>query len=220
MEILKMNELSKHYQDGDVLVKAVDEVSLSISKGDFVSVVGASGSGKTTLLNLIGGIDEPTSGKITVDGTNVFELSETERTVFRRRNIGFVFQDYNLVPVLNVWENVVLPIELDGRSVDKEKINDLLKTLKIDDRINHLPNALSGGQQQRVAIARAIASNPVLILADEPTGNLDSENSDEVMILLKKCVEKYGVTLVLITHDEEISNMSGRVIHIKDGQIV
>ncbi|QVK20399.1 ABC transporter ATP-binding protein [Mycoplasmatota bacterium] len=220
MEILKVKQLSKHYQDGGNLIKAVDEIDLNIEQGEFVSVVGSSGSGKTTLLNLIGGIDSPTSGEIIVDGTNLLSLNETERTIFRRRKVGFIFQSYNLVPVLNAWENIVLPIELDGRSVDDSYILDLMKVLKIDDRRNHLPSALSGGEQQRVAIARAIASNPSIILADEPTGNLDSENSDEVMHLLKTCVDNYGITLILITHNEDISNMSGRIVHLKDGKVV
>lgn len=219
MKVVDIKNLNKHYTDGDSVIKAVDEMNLVINKGEFVSIVGSSGSGKTTLLNLIGGIDTPTSGECVVDSTNIYDLNETERTIFRRRNIGFIFQNYNLVPLLNVWENIVLPIELDGRKVDEEYVMDLIKTLKLDDRLDHLPSSLSGGQQQRVAIARAIASNPVLILADEPTGNLDSENSDEVMHLLKECVEKYGSTLILITHDEEISNMSGKVLHIKDGRL-
>ncbi|XMB86153.1 ABC transporter ATP-binding protein [Mycoplasmatota bacterium WC44] len=220
MEILRIKQLSKHYEDGENLIKAVDNIDLSIEQGEFVSVVGSSGSGKTTLLNLIGGIDSPTSGEILIDGTDILSLNETERTIFRRRKVGFIFQSYNLVPVLNAWENIVLPIELDGRSVDEDYILDLMKTLKIDDRKNHLPSALSGGQQQRVAIARAIASNPAIILADEPTGNLDSENSDEVMHLLKQCVDKYGITLILITHNEDISNMSGRIIHLRDGKVI
>ncbi|XMB66618.1 ABC transporter ATP-binding protein [Mycoplasmatota bacterium zrk1] len=220
MEILNIKQLSKHYLDGENLIKAVDKINLNIEQGEFVSIVGSSGSGKTTLLNLIGGIDSPTSGEIIIDGTDLLSLNETERTIFRRRKVGFIFQSYNLVPVLNAWENIVLPIELDGRSVDESYIIDLMKVLKIEDRKNHLPSALSGGEQQRVAIARAIASNPSIILADEPTGNLDSENSDEVMHLLKTCVDKYGITLILITHNEDISNMSGRIVHLKDGKVI
>lgn len=220
MSILETRLLSKHYTDGDNIIKAVDNVTISIDKGESLAITGVSGCGKTTLLNLLGGIDKPTSGKVFVDNTDLSTLSETQRTIFRRRRIGFVFQSYNLIPVLNAWENIVLPIELDGRLVDKEYIKDLMDTLKIYDRKNHLPSALSGGQQQRVAIARALASNPAIVLADEPTGNLDSENGEEVLQLLKTSLQKYSSTLALITHDHDICNMANRVIKLKDGQIV
>lgn len=220
MEILKTQGLKKYFQGKDYVVKAVDDVNITINKGEFVAVIGASGSGKTTLLNLIGGLESPTEGKVFIDDTELFNLTENERTIFRRRKIGFIFQSYNLIPVINTWENIILPTELDGRKVDSNYINQLMETLKIDDRKNHLPNALSGGQKQRVAIARALASNPSLILADEPTGNLDSENSEEVVHLLKKTIKEYNQTLVLITHDEKIAQEADRIIKINDGRIV
>lgn len=220
MEILKTQGLKKYFKGKDYVVKAVDDVNITINKGEFVAVIGASGSGKTTLLNLIGGLESPTEGKVFIDDTELFNLTENERTIFRRRKIGFIFQSYNLIPVINTWENIILPTELDGRKVDSNYINQLMETLKIDDRKNHLPNALSGGQKQRVAIARALASNPSLILADEPTGNLDSENSEEVVHLLKKTIKEYNQTLVLITHDEKIAQEADRIIKINDGRIV
>ncbi|QVK19361.1 ABC transporter ATP-binding protein [Mycoplasmatota bacterium] len=220
MEILKVNNLCKYYGENNTQVKAVDNVSFTVNKGEFITVVGESGSGKSTLLNLIGCVDKETKGDIIIDGENITNLSENKKTIFRRRKIGYVFQQYNLVPLLNVWENIVLPIELDGRTVDKKSINEIIKALRLEDRVNHLPSALSGGQQQRVAIARAVASNPSIILADEPTGNLDSSNSDEVMHLLKECVLKFGATLILITHSEEISQLSDRLFKMKDGVLI
>ncbi|GKX31296.1 ABC transporter ATP-binding protein [Vallitalea longa] len=220
MEMLKTIGLKKYFVGKEYTVKAVDDINLKVSKGEFIVIAGPSGSGKTTFLNLIGGLEQPTQGKVLIDNTNINNMDETKRTIFRRRNIGFVFQSYNLVPIINTWENIVLPIELDGRDVDKKYITELMKTLKIYDRKDHLPNALSGGQQQRVAIARALASNPSIILADEPTGNLDSENSEEVLHLLKKTVKSYNQTLILITHDEKIAQEADRILLINDGRIV
>lgn len=218
--MLKTKQLKKYFAGKEYTVKAVDDISLVVDKGEFVAIVGASGSGKTTLLNLIGGLEQPTEGKVLIDNTDIFNMNETKRTIFRRRKIGFVFQNYNLIPIINAWDNIILPIELDGREVDEKYITDLMKTLKIYDRKEHLPNALSGGQKQRVAIARALASNPSIILADEPTGNLDSENSEEVLHLLKKTVKLYNQTLLLITHDEKIALEADRIIKLKDGKIL
>ncbi|GMQ55648.1 ABC transporter ATP-binding protein [Vallitalea sediminicola] len=218
--MLKTKQLKKYFTGKEYTVKAVDDINLVVDKGEFVAIVGASGSGKTTLLNLIGGLEQPTEGKVLIDNTDIFNLNETKRTIFRRRKIGFVFQSYNLIPIINAWDNIILPIELDGREVDEKYITDLMKTLKIYDRREHLPNALSGGQKQRVAIARALASNPSIILADEPTGNLDSENSEEVLHLLKKTVKLYNQTLLLITHDEKIDQEADRIVKLKDGKIV
>ena len=187
--------------------------------GEFVTIVGKSGSGKSTLLHMLGGLDRPTCGKVYIDNTDIFTLTDDELSIFRRRKIGFIFQNYNLIPSLNVWENIVLPIGLDGKEIDKEFINDILKTLGIEDKKKILPNKLSGGQQQRVAIARALASRPSIILADEPTGNLDSNTSNEVMLLLKSMIKKYSQTLVMITHDESIAHMADKVIYIEDGKV-
>ncbi|MDB0438242.1 ABC transporter ATP-binding protein [Clostridioides difficile] len=219
MKILYTESLLKHYGKGESLVKALDDVNLEINEGEFVAIIGKSGSGKSTLLHMIGGLDIPTSGKVYIDNKNIFTLKEEELAVFRRRKIGFIFQSYNLIPSLNVWENVVLPIGLDGRAVDEQFIKDLLKSLGLENKHDVLPNTLSGGQQQRVAIARALATRPAIILADEPTGNLDSKTSDEVMSILKSMSKKYSQTLVMITHDDSIAQMADRVIFIEDGKV-
>lgn len=218
--ILKIRDLVKHYDDGNSIVKAVDHIDLEVGKGDFVAVVGKSGSGKSTLLNLIGGLDRPDSGQVIIDGKNVFRMKDEELAIFRRQKIGFIFQNYNLIPSLNVWENVVLPIGLDNRKVDKAFVEDLLTTIGLSDRKKALPSMLSGGQQQRVAIARAIASEPAIILADEPTGNLDTKTELEVMSLLNKSVEKFGQTLIMITHDEGIAQTADHIVHIEDGRVI
>ena len=219
MAILQVENLKKIYGTGPNAVHALDGVNLSVEKGEFVAVVGTSGSGKSTLLHMLGGLDRPTSGKVLVDGKDIFSLKEEALTIFRRRKIGFVFQSYNLVPVLNVYENVVLPIELDGKKVDKTFIQAILQILGLRDRQTALPNQLSGGQQQRVAIARALASSPAIILADEPTGNLDSRTSQDVLSLLKVTSQKFSQTMVMITHNEEIAQMADRIIRIEDGKI-
>ncbi|VIB32865.1 ABC transporter ATP-binding protein [Clostridioides difficile] len=219
MKILYTENLSKHYGKGESLVKALDNVNLEINEGEFVAIIGKSGSGKSTLLHMIGGLDIPTSGKVYIDNKNIFTLKEEELAVFRRRKIGFIFQSYNLIPSLNVWENVVLPIGLDGREVEESFIKELLKSLGLENKHDVLPNTLSGGQQQRVAIARALATRPAIILADEPTGNLDSKTSDEVMSILKSMSKKYSQTLVMITHDDSIAQMADRVIFIEDGRV-
>ncbi|HCQ5685908.1 TPA: ABC transporter ATP-binding protein [Clostridioides difficile] len=219
MKILYTENLSKHYGKGESLVKALDNVNLEINEGEFVAIIGKSGSGKSTLLHMIGGLDIPTSGKVYIDNKNIFTLKEEELAVFRRRKIGFIFQSYNLIPSLNVWENVVLPIGLDGREVDESFIKELLKSLGLENKHDVLPNTLSGGQQQRVAIARALSTRPAIILADEPTGNLDSKTSDEVMSILKSMSKKYSQTLVMITHDDSIAQMADRVIFIEDGRV-
>ena len=219
MKILYTENLSKHYGKGESLVRALDNVDLEINEGEFVAIIGKSGSGKSTLLHMIGGLDIPTSGKVYIDNKNIFTLKEEELAVFRRRKIGFIFQSYNLIPSLNVWENVVLPIGLDGREVDESFIKELLKSLGLETKHDVLPNTLSGGQQQRVAIARALATRPAIILADEPTGNLDSKTSDEVMSILKSMSKKYSQTLVMITHDDSIAQMADRVIFIEDGRV-
>ena len=218
--ILEIVDLVKHYDDGSSTVKAVDHVNLKIRKGEFVAIVGKSGSGKSTMLHLIGGLDRPNSGKVLIEGSNIFQMNEEDLAVFRRKKIGFIFQNYNLIPSLNVWENIVLPIGLDNRKVNKKFVDELLNTIGLVDKKSVLPNMLSGGQQQRVAIARAVASKPAIILADEPTGNLDTKTEFEVMSLLKKSVERFGQTLVMITHDEAISQTADRVIHIEDGRVV
>ncbi|RDY29656.1 ABC transporter ATP-binding protein [Romboutsia weinsteinii] len=220
MKILETKNLKKYYGKNDSLVKAIDDTNVQISEGEFVAIVGKSGSGKSTLLHMLGGLDNPTSGKVYIDNKDVFSLKEEEIAVFRRRKIGFIFQYYNLIPSLNVWENIVLPVGLDGKDVDKNFVNDILKSLGLEDKKESLPNTLSGGQQQRVAIARALASRPAIILADEPTGNLDSKTSDEVMSMLKAMVKKYSQTLVMITHDDTIAQMADRVIHIADGKVI
>ena len=219
MKILYTENLSKHYGKGESLVRALDNVDLEINEGEFVAIIGKAGSGKSTLLHMIGGLDIPTSGKVYIDNKNIFTLKEEELAVFRRRKIGFIFQSYNLIPSLNVWENVVLPIGLDGREVDESFIKELLKSLGLENKHDVLPNTLSGGQQQRVAIARALATRPAIILADEPTGNLDSKTSDEVMSILKSMSKKYSQTLVMITHDDSIAQMADRVIFIEDGRV-
>ncbi|MBP1047622.1 ABC transporter ATP-binding protein [Enterococcus sp. BWM-S5] len=217
--VLKINDLVKHYNDGNTIVKAVDHTNLEVKKGEFVAIIGKSGSGKSTLLNLIGGLDRPDSGEIYIDGKNVFKMKDDELAVFRRQKIGFIFQSYNLIPSLNVWENVVLPLGLDNRKVDVAFVDELLKKIGIEEKKKALPSLLSGGQQQRVAIARAIAARPAIILADEPTGNLDTKTELEVMSLLKNSVEQFGQTLIMITHDEAIAQMADRVIRIEDGRV-
>lgn len=220
MAILQTQNLKKVYGTGPTAVHALDCIDLSVEKGEFVAVVGTSGSGKSTLLHMLGGLDRPTSGKVFVDGKDIFSLKEEALTIFRRRKIGFVFQSYNLVQVLNVYENIVLPIELDGKKIDKHFVQNILETLGLSDRQDALPSQLSGGQQQRVAIARALASSPAIILADEPTGNLDSKTSQDVLSLLKVTSQKFSQTMVMITHNEEIAQMADRIIRIEDGKIV
>ncbi|MGB4504140.1 MAG: ABC transporter ATP-binding protein [Syntrophaceticus sp.] len=219
MKILETKSLKKYYGKGANLVKAVDGVDLSIEEGEFVAVSGSSGSGKSTLLHMMGGLDRPTEGKVLIDGKDLHSMNDDSLAIFRRRKIGFVFQAYNLIPVLNIWENITLPIEFDLKRIDKEFIEELMKTLKIIDKKNALPNQLSGGQQQRVAIARALATRPSIVLADEPTGNLDSKTSLEVVNLLKESVRLYHQTLVMITHDEKLAQMAGRIVRIEDGKI-
>lgn len=218
--ILETKNLVKYYGTGENLVKAIDHTDIRIEPGEFVAVVGRSGSGKSTLLHMLGGLDRPDSGKVLIEGRDIFRLKDEKLAVFRRRKIGFIFQSYNLVPSLNVWENIVLPIGLDGRKVDQEYVMDIIRRIGMEDRLHALPNTLSGGQQQRVAIARALASRPATILADEPTGNLDSRTEIEVVNLLKNCVTEYGQTLVMITHDESIAQMADRMIVIEDGKVV
>jgi len=220
MIILETNKLTKHYGREPNIVKALDGVSLKVENGEFISVVGTSGSGKSTLLHMLGGLDRPTSGEVLVEGKNIFTLKNDELTIFRRRNIGFVFQSYNLVPVLNVYENIVLPIELDGGKIDKDYINEIINILGLESKIHNLTNQLSGGQQQRVAIARALATKPAIILADEPTGNLDSKTSLDVLGLLKVTGKQFNQTIVMITHNEELAQLADRLIHIEDGKIV
>lgn len=220
MLVLKAENLRKIYGKGENQVKALDGVELSVEKGEFVVVVGTSGSGKSTLLHMLGGLDRPTSGKVYVDGKDIFSLKEEELTIFRRRKIGFVFQSYNLVPVLNVYENISLPIELDGKRADRKFIDSILKTLGLEEKVRSLPGQLSGGQQQRVAIARALASKPAILLCDEPTGNLDSRTSQDVLSLLKVSSQKYTQTIVMITHNEEIAQLADRTIRIEDGRIL
>ena len=219
MDILKTEELKKYYGNGDTMVKALDGVNFTVRDGEFVAIVGPSGSGKSTLLHMMGGLDRPTSGKVEVAGKDIFTMKDDELTIFRRRKIGFIFQSYNLVPVLNVYENIVLPIELDGNKIDKRHIESIIETLGLTDKVNNLPGQLSGGQQQRVAIARALASKPAIILADEPTGNLDSRTSLDVLGLLKITSKKFSQTIVMITHNEEIAQMADRIIRIEDGKI-
>ena len=220
MTILSATELKKVYGSGENEVHALAGVDLAVKKGEFVAIVGTSGSGKSTLLHMLGGLDRPTGGSVTVDGKDIFTLKDEALTIFRRRKIGFVFQSYNLVPVLNVYENIVLPVQLDGGSIDKEYVDNIIETLGLESKLDNLPNNLSGGQQQRVAIARALASKPAIILADEPTGNLDSRTSQDVLGLLKITSEKYHQTMVMITHNEEIAQLADRIIRIEDGQIV
>ena len=220
MSILETKDLRKVYGTGDTAVRALDGVDLTIEQGEFVAIVGTSGSGKSTLLHMLGGLDRPTSGSVTVDGKDIFSLKDEALTIFRRRKIGFVFQSYNLVPVLNVQENIVLPIQLDGRQVDKAFVRQIVRTLGLEERLEALPSQLSGGQQQRVAIARALATAPAIILADEPTGNLDSRTSQDVLGLLKITSQKFSQTIVMITHNEEIAQMADRILRIEDGRIV
>ena len=220
MTILETRDLRKVYGSGDTEVRALDGVDLAVEKGEFVAVVGTSGSGKSTLLHMLGGLDRPTSGTVTVDGRELSALKDEELTIFRRRKIGFVFQNYNLVPVLNVYENIVLPIQLDGKAPDKGYVDQIIETLGLGNKLQNLPGNLSGGQQQRVAIARALAAKPAIILADEPTGNLDSATSLDVMGLLKVTAQKFSQTIVMITHNEELAQMADRIIRIEDGRIV
>lgn len=220
MEILKVENLTKTYGSGENLVHAVDDVSFSVEKGEFVAIVGASGSGKSTLLHLIGGVDRPTSGKIFVDGNDISKMNDDKLAVFRRRQVGIVYQFYNLIPILTVEENITLPCDLDGRGVDRERLEMILDSFGLRARRKHLPNQLSGGQQQRTSIARALINNPSLVLADEPTGNLDSKSSDEVMSMLKMCNQSYGQTVIMITHNLGIAKQADRVITISDGKIV
>lgn len=219
MKILETSQLKKYYGSGDTLVKALDGVDLSVEQGEFVSIVGTSGSGKSTLLHMLGGLDRPTSGVVKVDGRDISRLKDEELTIFRRRKIGFVFQSYNLVPVLNVYENIVLPVELDGNEIDTDYVEDIIEVLGLEKKKYNLPSQLSGGQQQRVAIARAIASKPAILLADEPTGNLDSVTSQDVLSLLKVTSDRFGQTVVMITHNEEIAQLADRMIRIEDGRI-
>ncbi|ONI45856.1 ABC transporter ATP-binding protein [Candidatus Epulonipiscioides gigas] len=220
MNILETKNLKKIYGKGATEVKALRGINFSVKRGEFVSIVGTSGSGKSTLLHMIGGLDRPTSGEVYIDNKNISDLKDEQLTIFRRRKIGFIFQSYNLVPTLNVYENIVLPIELDGNEVDKNYINEIVNLLGINKKFNNLPNTLSGGQQQRVAIARALASKPAIILADEPTGNLDSKTTQDVLSLLKITSEKFQQTIVMITHNEEVAQLANRIIRIEDGQIV
>lgn len=220
MTILQTKDLKKYYGTGETQVKALDGVNLSVEQGEFVAIVGTSGSGKSTLLHMLGGLDRPTSGTVTVDGKDIFSLKDEALTIFRRRKIGFVFQSYNLVPVLNVWENIILPIQLDGNKVDTDYVNTVISTLGLEKKLQNLPNQLSGGQQQRVAIARALATKPAILLADEPTGNLDSKTSQDVLSLMKVTGQKFAQTMVMITHNEEIAQLADRIVRIEDGRIV
>ncbi len=220
MEILKVENLTKVYGKGTTKVVALDNVSLSVNKGEFVAIVGASGSGKSTLLHLIGGVDRPTSGKVYIDGKDIYSFDDDKLAIFRRRQVGLIYQFYNLIPILNVEENITLPIDLDNRKVDPEKLNSLLKELGLWERRKHLPNELSGGQQQRTSIGRALITNPTIILADEPTGNLDSTASDEIVDLLKKSNKERNQTIIMITHNMEIAKCADRIIKIEDGKIV
>ena len=220
MNIWKTSNLKKYYGNGENLVKAIDNANIDIKEGEFVAIVGKSGSGKSTLLHMMGGLDNPTEGKVYINDKDIFSLKEEELAIFRRRNIGFIFQNFNLIPSLNVWENITLPVGLDGKEINKPFVTDIINSLGLESKVDALPNTLSGGQQQRVAIARALVARPAIILADEPTGNLDSKTSDEVMSLLKTMIKKYNQTLVMITHDETIAQMADRVIYIEDGKVV
>lgn len=220
MEILIANNLTKIYGKGDTAVTAVNHIDLTIQKGEFTAIVGASGSGKSTLLHLLGGVDTPTEGQVIIDGENIYDLKDEKRSILRRRKIGFIFQTYNLIPVLTVKENIVMPVLLDGNKVDDKEVDELIELLGLTERKNHLPNQLSGGQQQRVAIGRAVINKPAIIIADEPTGNLDKKNSEETMALLIKAVKETGQTLVLVTHEMDIAAMADRIIHLEDGSIV
>ena len=220
MEILKVENLNKIYGKGENEVKAVNNISFSVEKGEFVAIVGASGSGKSTLLHLLGGVDRPTSGRVFMDGQDIYKLNDEQLAIFRRRQVGLIYQFYNLIPILNVEENITLPCNLDGKEVKQEKLDEMLKTLKLENRRKHLPNELSGGQQQRVSIGRAIINNPAIMLADEPTGNLDSKASEEIISLLRLSNKKYNQTVIVITHDEKIALEADRVITIDDGRII
>ena len=219
MEILRVENLTKVYGKGENEVRALDGVSFSVNKGEFIAIIGPSGSGKSTLLHILGGVDRPTSGKVFMDGKDVYAQNEEQLAIFRRRQVGLIYQFYNLIPVLNVTENITLPVLMDGQKVNQERLNELVTTLKLNGRENHLPNQLSGGQQQRVSIGRALMNAPAVVLADEPTGNLDSKNSQEIVDLLKVSNEKYGQTLIIITHDESIALQADRIIAIEDGKI-
>jgi len=220
MKLLEVKNLTKTYGKGSTLVKALDDVSFSVEKGEFVSIVGASGSGKSTLLHILGGVDTPTSGKVYVDGVDVYKLNESNLAIFRRRQVGLIYQFYNLIPILNVTENITLPILLDNKKIDEDYLNEILKTLGIDKRVNHLPNELSGGEQQRVSIGRALMNRPAILLADEPTGNLDSKNSSEIVELLKLSNKKYNQTIIMITHDPNLALVADRIITLSDGKII
>ena len=220
MTVLETRDLKKYYGAGDTLVKALDGVDLQVENGEFVAIVGTSGSGKSTLLHILGGLDRPTGGSVLVDGKDIFSLKDEELTIFRRRKIGFVFQAYNLVPVLSAYENIILPIQLDGGRVDKDYVGRVIEALGLEQKLQNLPSQLSGGQQQRVAIARALATKPAIILADEPTGNLDSKTSQDVLSLMKVTGQKFAQTMVMITHNEEIAQMADRIVRIEDGRIV
>ena len=220
MEILKVEHLTKKYGKGENEVIAVNDMSFTVNKGEFVAIVGSSGSGKSTLLHLLGGVDRPTSGKVFIEGKNIYELNDDNLAIFRRRQVGLIYQFYNLIPILNVEENITLPCDLDGKTVNKEQLQELLKTLGLEKRVKHLPNQLSGGQQQRVSIGRALITNPAIVLADEPTGNLDSKASDEIVELLKLSNKKYKQTVIMITHNLEIAKEADRIIRIEDGKIL
>ena len=220
MEILRVEDLVKTYGKGENQVNAVDHISFSIEKGEFVAIVGASGSGKSTLLHLLGGVDRPTSGKVFIDGKDIYSLNDDNLAIFRRRQIGLIYQFYNLIPILNVEENITLPLKLDNKNIDKQRLDELIKVLGLEERRTHLPNELSGGQQQRTSIGRAMITNPAIILADEPTGNLDSKASDEIVTLLKKSNKDYKQTIIMITHNLEIAKVADRIIKIEDGKIV
>lgn len=220
MEILKVEHLTKKYGKGENEVIAVNDMSFSVNQGEFVAIVGSSGSGKSTLLHLLGGVDRPTSGKVLIEGKNIYELNDDNLAIFRRRQVGLIYQFYNLIPILNVEENITLPCDLDGKKVNPKELKELLRTLGLENRIKHLPNELSGGQQQRVSIGRALINHPAIVLADEPTGNLDSKASDEIVELLKISNKKYNQTIVMITHNLEIAKQADRIIRIEDGKIV
>ena len=220
MEILKVEHLVKQYGKGDNAVLAVNDISFSVEQGEFVAIVGSSGSGKSTLLHLLGGVDRPTSGKVYIQGEDIYSLNSDKIAIFRRRQVGLIYQFYNLIPILNVKENITLPCELDGRTPDKSELDELINTLGLKDRVSHLPNQLSGGQQQRVSIGRALINHPAILLADEPTGNLDSRSSDEIVELLKHSNQKYNQTIVMITHNLEIAKIADRILRIEDGRLV
>jgi putative ABC transport system ATP-binding protein len=219
MEIVKVNNLSKVYGKGNTKVVALDNVSFSVNEGEFVAIVGASGSGKSTLLHLLGGVDKPTSGEVFVNGKDIYKLKDEELAKFRRREVGLIYQFYNLIPILNVVENITLPLDLDNRKPEKDKLDNLIKLLGLENRKDHLPNELSGGQQQRVSIGRALVTHPSVVLADEPTGNLDSKSSDEIMDLLKRCNKEYNQTIIMITHNMELAKIADRIITLEDGHI-